>query len=192
MDRYGGFGAISNLYASPSPYPDVPLPDSFHRYGQLLIDRADNSAVSLVRDADTLAALLTPVSLQADTSIAARLFGGQGRQIRFSLEHSANLIYERGQLHKRHIADINHRHMHMQERLFGAQLHGRLDGYKNAARFEQVLAQLEEQKRREELQFWKDTMEIRDKMFEQSGEYHALRHRMDLFKDLEPVGAPYV
>jgi len=193
MDRYGGNGAITALYASPSPYridnDDVPILG----YGNPWVTAGEHGAFSMVLDAQTLAQMLTPVYLPQDAPLASQLFGGQARQSKFSLEHLANLIQERSQLHKRHLADINHRHMKTQERLFGAQLHGKADGYKNAIRLEQTLSQLEEQKRREELQFWKDTMEIREKVFEQAVEYQALRHRMNLFQGLEPVvGVPDV
>lgn len=191
MNRYGVYGATGSVYAIPSPYRNEELLPAPLSYGQSWANEATQDTLSFGRDADTLAQMLTPVDIPQDSPIADQLFGGQSRQLRFSLEHFVNLLNERGKLHKRHIADINHRHMHVQGRLFGARLHGRLDGYKNATRFEQMIAQLDEQKRREELQFWKDSMEVRELMFEAAKEYHALSHRAALFRGLEPVGVPY-
>lgn len=191
MNRYGGVGALSNLYVSPSPYRFDQENSSLQRYGQLWAEEAAGSAFSLARDAETLAQMLTPIDLPQDSSIAAQLFGGQRYETGLSLQHFVNLLDERARLHRRHIADINHRHMHMQGVLFGAKLHGRMDGYKNAMRLEQVLSQLDEQRRREELQFWKDTMEVREQMWVVAKEYTALRHRMALFDGLEPGGTVY-
>lgn len=192
IERYGGYEAITALYASPSPYRPESCNMAPLGYGQLWPEQQAESAISLAKDAQTLAQMLQPIYVSPDSPIADQLFGGQGRQLKLSLEHLVNLINERRHLHKRHIADINHTHMHMQERLFGAQLHGRLDGYRNALRMEQVLTQLDEQKRREELQCWKDTMEIREQMVEAAKEYGALRHRMSLLQGLEPGGIAYV
>lgn len=188
MDRYGGYGAITALYASPSPYRSEQIASPPVIYRQVWTGAETEGAVTMVQDAETLAQMLTPVYLPDDAPIAFQLFGGQSRQLRFSLEHLANLIHERSQLHRRHLADINHRHMKTQEQLFGARLHGKADGYRNAIRIEQSLSQLEEQKRRAEIQFWQDTVELRDKMFELASEYQALRHRTNLFRGLEPEG----
>lgn len=183
---------ITATYASPSPYRTESLDILPLTYTQSWADDRGGSPISLARDAQTLAQMLQPIYVSPDSPIAEQLFGGQGRQLKFSLEHLVNLLNERRQLHKRQIADINHTHMHMQERLFGAQLHGRLDGYKTALNIEKVLAQLDEQRRREELQFWKDSMEIREQMVDAAKEYGALRHRVSLFQGIESGGMAYV
>ncbi len=184
MNRYGVYGSSGGEYAIPSPYRIERTLTAPLSYGQSWADEKTQDTVSFGRDANTLAQMLTPVEIPPYTPIVDQLFGGQTRQLRLSLEHLANLLNERSKLHKRHIADINHRNMHTQGLLFGARLNGRLDGYKNAARFEQMIAQLEEQKRREDLQFWKDSMEVRELMFESAKEYHALSHRAALFRGL--------
>jgi len=143
---------------------------------------------SMKGDAETLAKMLTPVYLPADASISDQLFGPQAHQHKCSLEHLANLLSERSKLHKRHADLISHRDMEIQKSLFGARLHGRLDGYRLATRLEQGLAQLDGQRLREETQFWKDTAELRDRLFEAAGEYQALRHRSSLLEGVEAGG----
>lgn len=142
-------------------------------------------------DAETLARLLAPIHIPDDDNMAYRVFGSQTKQQKLSLEHSLNLLRERSALHERHIDDIERRHQKMQERLFGARLHGRADAYRRADRFEQTITQLDEQRRKEELAFWKDTAEIRDKLFEAGKEYQALLHRTSLLSGLEPGDEVY-
>jgi len=138
-------------------------------------------------DAVTLAELLTPSQISEGESTAELVFGPPAHRLRLQLEHVANLIAERSRLHKRQRDDIDHRHLQIQERLFGARLHGKLDGYRTAIKLEQVLLQLDELRRREELQFWKDTVELRDRVFEQASDYHALQQRRALLGNLDVV-----
>jgi len=142
-------------------------------------------------DAATLAKLLVPVELPGYASVADRIFGGQTRRARLSIEHIGNLMRERAQLHKRHIADINHRDRQMQEALFGARLNARLDGYRRVTKLEQALPALDKERRQEELAFWKDTAELRDRLFELGGYYQGLRHRMTLFDDVRAEAPSY-
>jgi len=138
------------------------------------------------KDAATLAEMLNPVYLPGEyQSIAEQVFGSQARQQRLSMKHLASLLEERVRLHQRHLKDIAHRDMHIQERLFGAQLHWKLDGGRRATNLEKILVELDKDKRQEELAFWKDTAELRTKMFELAGEYGALQHRLSLLEDME-------
>lgn len=184
MTSYGGFGTLhapygdrgstgARIYASISDERDV---------GQA----EDESP--LQRDAMTLARFLSPVPLPPEASVAAVVFGAQARRLTLSLEHAANLLYERTLLHERLLADIGHRHLQVHDQLYGARLQGKLDDFRRADRLEGMLLQLDEQRRKEELAFWKDTAEVREALFEQAGEYGALRHRTALLEGLEPGG----
>ena len=139
------------------------------------------------RDATTLARMLQPVELNEDAPLAEQIFGNQARQQRFSLVHAVNLLGERAQLHKRHVEDIDHRHLQVQEELFGARLHAREDGYRRATKLEQMLIPLEKERRQEDLAFWKDTADLRDRLFELGGDYQTVRHRAALLSGLEPA-----
>jgi hypothetical protein len=94
----------------------------------------------------------------------------------------ANLFFERCKLNKQHIQDIDHRHMQIQEKKFGAELN--LDA-KRLSNLEGQLLQLEQSRRDEELAFWKDTVELREKLFENSVDYRAAKHRESIFSDVE-------
>ncbi|MCD6287487.1 MAG: hypothetical protein J7M12_00085 [Candidatus Hydrogenedentes bacterium] len=145
----------------------------------------------MVRDASTLADMLEPISIPYDATMVDHVFGLQRRHQRLSLKHVANLLYERIRIHTRHLEDIARRDMQIQESLFGAQLNRNLDNGKNAIKLTGMLHQLDQQRRQEELAFWKDTAELRNILFENAQEYQALRHRTTLLDSLEPRGNEY-
>lgn len=138
------------------------------------------------RDFETLAKMLRPVYLPSDAPLAQQVFGGQMQRQRLSVEHILNLINERTVLHRRILDDIAHSHMDVQGQLYGARLHAKTDDHARELRVERLLFQLDEQRRREEVDFWKDTSELREKLFETAGEYQALRHRTSVLDTLEP------
>ena len=175
----------SESYGLASDYADPSSPSPQSRYS-LQWPPAIRSE-EMEQDALTLARFLAPVAHTDNTPVSEQVFGSQKRQLRLSLEHALNLMNERGQLHQRHMSDINHRHMQIQEKLFGARLHGRLDNYKRATMLERVLVQMDEQRRKEEIGCWKDTVELRQMLFESAKEYQAVRHRANLLGDTDVV-----
>jgi hypothetical protein len=136
-------------------------------------------------DANTLAKVLQPVHLSQYSTVAEQVFGAQNQQSKLSLEHIVNLLTERAQLHKRHLDDIQRRHLDVHSQLFGAKLHSKLDNHKRAMTLQTTILKLDEQRRNEELAFWKDTAELRNQFFEAAGEYSASRHRVSLLEDIE-------
>ena len=189
MRPYERYGISGSAYDPHSPYSEQPTLRPTV-YGLPGLGESEHRE-AMQHDAGTLAEFLTPAYFSESESTAELVFGPQTHRLKLSLEHVANLIAERSRLHKRQHDDINARHLQIQERLFGARLHARLDGYRRATKLEQVLLQLDEQRRREEVQFWKDTVELRDKLFEQAGDYHALHQRRSLLESFELGGEAY-
>jgi len=187
MENYRPYEAsgMNGIYDSGSGYA-VPQPISYPgRMYRIPLPEYEGFE-GIQKDAATLAEMLAPVSLPGEyQSIAEQVFGSQARQQRLSMKHLANLLEERVRLHQRHLKDIAHRDIHIQERLFGAQLHWKLDNGRRATNLEKILVELDKDKRQEELAFWKDTAELRTKMFELAGEYGALQHRLSLLEDVE-------
>ena len=107
-------------------------------------------------DAKLLQKALSPVEKSANYSIADQVFGNQKESEYLGLKHLANLFYERCKLHKQHIKEI-----------------------------EGLLLQLESQRRDEELKFWADTVELREKLFEGATTYKDASHRYSIFSDVE-------
>ncbi|MFC1781388.1 hypothetical protein ACFLZ8_03935 [Planctomycetota bacterium] len=118
-------------------------------------------------------------------SIAEQVFGNQKEQQYIGLKHTANLLYERAILHQQHTRDIDHRHMQIQEKLFGVQINNFPDKARRQSNLESQLLQLEQQRRDEELAFWKDSTEIRDKLFENAVIYKTIKNRYSVFSDVE-------
>jgi len=123
----------------------------------------------------------------AKTTLPDRVFGRQIRHTRLSARRLARLLQERCALHYRHLAEINHRFMRCQEYLFLARLQGQADS-RHLSNLERLLVQLESDKRKEELAFWKDSTDLRNALFEEAQEYATARDRASI---LQPFGGTY-
>ena len=183
MSPYNAFGYENDGHDHPSRserrplgYGDPLYPSSIKRYRD-----------GLEHEPPSIETYLETAPSPPDESVASLVFGGMMNRQRLSLEHLGALLRERERLHERHAFNLRHRNYEVQGRLFGAKLHGRLDDYKRATRLEQLLAQIEDQQRREELDFWKDTMELQRTMVEAAQEYDALRQRASLLDDYGPA-----
>ena len=137
------------------------------------------------QDTDLLQKALDADCGQEESSVAEQVFGNQRRQEYVGLRHLANLLYERSRLHTQHIQDIDHRHIEIQEKLFGVRINNTPDKGKRQSGLESQLLQLEQQRRDEELAFWKDTVDIRQKLFETTSTYTAAKHRYSIFSGVE-------
>lgn len=135
-------------------------------------------------DADLLQKALSPIE-KSTYSIADQVFGEHKRHEYTNLRHSANLLQERTKLHKQHIQDIDHRHLQIQEELFGVRINFFPDRARRQSNLESQLLQLEQQRRDEELAFWKDTVELRQGLFESAASYKDAKHRYSVFSDVE-------
>jgi len=136
-------------------------------------------------DADLLQQALSVSRDYPSGHLSEQVFGADLKNQTLNLHHLSNLFYERSHLHQNHLADINSRHVKTQERLFGAEISHTPDRAKNIQRLEAQLMQLEQQRRDEESAFWKDTVDLRQQMFETASDYRSVRQRYAIFSDLE-------
>lgn len=75
--------------------------------------------------------------------------------------------------------------MGCQEKLSILKMHFPVDGGRTQQNLERVFLQLEQERRAEEVNFWKDTTEIREKLFEDVNAYSATKHRKDMLYGVE-------
>jgi hypothetical protein len=75
--------------------------------------------------------------------------------------------------------------MQIQTDLYGVVINKSLDKAKRQSNLESQLLQLENSKREEELAFWKDTADLREKLFETAGLYRNAKNRYSIFSGLE-------
>jgi len=136
-------------------------------------------------DADLLQKALSPLEKSTTYSVADQVFGNQKQLEYLGIKHLTNLFYERCNLHKQHIKDIDRRHLQVQETLFGVKINNFPDRARRLSNLENQLLQLESQRREEELGFWKDTVELREKLFEGADDYRAAKHRYSVFSNVE-------
>ena len=139
---------------------------------------------SLKPDARLLREVMTPAATET-ASLSDQIFGSEMKQQHFSIQHFANIFYERCHLHKKHIDDIQHRHIQVQTNLYSVIINKSPDTIKRQSNLESQLLQLESDKRQEELAFWKDTADLREKLFETAGLYRNAKNRYAIFSGLE-------
>ncbi len=127
----------------------------------------------------------SPASDTDLTDLAGQVFGRQALQEKLGLKQLLRLLHERYQMHVRHMNAIRHRNGSCQEQLSVARFTSAADGGKMALSLERMLQELESNERREEVDFWKDTSELRQKILENAAEYAATRRRADWLGKLE-------
>jgi len=140
---------------------------------------------TLKPDAWLLREALTPYKLLESSTVAEQVFGTQARQQKLGLKHLANIFYERALLDAKHLKEIDRRLMNCHEKLSIFKMHFPVDAGRTQQNLERLVVQLEEERRAEEINFWKDTTEIRQKLFEDAGAYSATRRRRDMLYGVE-------
>jgi len=158
--------------AEPGPPPLLQWPDSSY-------------FAKLRPDAELLQRVLHQDMEKARATVAEEVFGSQKEQQYTSMRHLVNLLQERSTLHQQHLYDIDHRNLQVQEELFGVRINCSPDRAKRLSTLEGQLLQLEQQRREEELAFWKDTVELREKLFESASAYRVATHRYSVFSRVE-------
>jgi len=136
-------------------------------------------------DAALLKEALTRYAVPETYTVAEQVFGNQTRQQKIGLKHLADILYERASLHKGHLKEIERRLMDCQRKLCILKMHFPIDAGRTQQNLERLVIQLEQERRTEEINFWKDATEIREKLFEQAGEYSATRRRKEQLSGLE-------
>lgn len=131
------------------------------------------------RDTEVIHESLSPPD-HAPGDLAAEVFGRQLRGEKLSTRHLASVLYERAGLYARHVGDIDHRLNKVQNELFRLQTIAPYDLDRDRLALERLLTQLESDRRQAELDFWKDTRDIRHELLERTQSYQASKHRADL------------
>jgi len=185
-------------------YHDIPLPKAQYSadrqdygreetppippYGPLLAGPRGGYFEKFRLDAALLKEALSPYAGRHDATLAEQVFGSQARQGRISLTHLANILHERALLHSNRLRDINHRLVDCQDRLSVLKMHFPMDGGKAQQHLEKVILDLESQRHEEEINFWKDSAEVREQLFENAATYGAARRRQDMVEGVEADG----
>ena len=171
-----------NLYFQQNPYPAAD--SNSYAYPSLLRLPANGYFDRLKPDTQLLEEVLRP-SIDTPSTISDQIFGNEMKQQYFGLKHLAHLFYERCKLNKRHMDDIRHRHLQVQSDKFCVIINKSPDSTKRLSSLESQLLQLESAKREEELAFWKDTSDVREKLFETAILYRNAKHRYSIFSGME-------
>jgi hypothetical protein len=184
---YDNIAQLRELYFEHSRYSGSKLEDFFN--DSLLQWPSRGYFDRFKPDAALLREALASYPSQETFTVAEQVFGSQARQQRISLKHLANILYERALLHKSHVKDIDRRLMDFQERLSIVRMHFPLDGGRTQQNLEKIIIDLEKQRHDEELGFWKDSTEVREKLFENVFAYGAIQRRQNMLSSVEGENA---
>ncbi len=166
---------------------DRPRSESYvHLYGPLYQPQHNAYFEKFKLDAALLKEALSPDVGRPDATVAEEVFGGQARQQRIGLGHTANVLYERALLHKKQLAEIDQRLMEFKDRLSVMKmLFPSEGGGRTQQHLEKLIITLEKQRREEEQAFWNDSVGVREKLFEGASTYTAARNRYSIFSRVE-------
>jgi hypothetical protein len=179
---YNTTAELTELYFQQSS--DSPKISGYVFHDSLLQWPSNNYFNKFIPDATLLEKSLSTIQ-RPSYSIAGRVFGDQKEQQYIGLKHLAHLFYERAKLHQQHTHDIDHSHMQIQDKKFCVEINKFPENAKRLSNLESQLLQLEQQRRDEELAFWKDTVELREKLFESAAAYKQAKQRYSVFSDVE-------
>ena len=175
---------LRNLYFQQSRY-SAEKEEKKYDHPPLIQWPANGYFDKLKPDADLLQQAISPFDNYKTNKLSEQVFGNELKQQNINLKHTANLFYERCKLNKQHLQEIDDRHLKAQERLFGVEINNFPDRNKQLRTLEGQLIQLEQQRREEELAFWKDTVDLRKELFESAADYRGTRHRYAIFSRVE-------
>lgn len=156
-------------------------------YGPLLAEPRGGYFEKFRLDAALLKEALSPYAGRRDATLAEQVFGSQARQGRIGLAHLANILHERALLHRTRLRDINHRLVDCQDRLSVLKMNS-LGESKAQQHLEKLILELESQQHEEEINFWKDSTEIRQQLFENAATYGQAKRRQDMVEGVEADG----
>jgi len=182
---YDGTVELRNMYFQQSQYAANPTLVDERQYDSLLQWPSIGYFDRLKPDAILLRQALTPYVSPETSTVAEQVFGNQARQQKFGLKHLANIFQERAFLYRNHLKEIDRHLMHSHEKLSILKMHFPIDAGRTQQNLERLIIQLEEGRREEEINFWKDTAEIREKLFEDAAEYSATKRRKDMLYGVE-------
>lgn len=176
---------LRELYFQHSQYSAKPVIPAERPYDSLLQWPSTGYFDRLKPDTALLKEALRPYAIPATSTTAEQVFGSQARQQKIGLQHLSNILYERVLLDAKHLKEIDRRLMNCHEKLSILKMHFPVDAGRTQQNLERLVVQLEQERRTEEINFWKDTTEIRQKLFEDAGAYSATRRRKDMLYGVE-------
>ena len=151
----------------------------------------DVYAGHLWRDTVLFQEMLSPPEADDSDTLESQVFGNQLKQDRLSIKHLANLLHERASIYSRHIREITDRLLETRQEISGEELRSPHEATRRKIALEKMLLQLESESRREELDFWKTTHDLRETIFEKAADYQSTANRANLIKSLAGFGGEY-
>ena len=112
--------------------------------------------------------------------LSQRVFGQQLDQTKTTAKHLGNLLAERWKIYRAHVQELQEEISDAKNRLTFASRPNSITPPQQATNLEKMLFRLESERRKEQTDFWKDSAELRGKMWETVHEYRATSNRAHL------------
>lgn len=138
-------------------------------------------ASALRKDLASLTAYSHVTYPKIEETLADKIFGQQVAEQKASGHHLSNLLSERWRLYQDHIGGLRDEISRTKNRLYLASRPYVVLHPMHQINLERQLLKLETDARKEEIEFWKDSMELRDKMLDVAHEYRKGVTRSRLF-----------
>jgi len=184
---YNNIAQLRESYFQHSRYSGSKLEDA--SYDSLLQWPSKGYFDRFRPDSALLKEALASYPIRETSTVSEQIFGSQARQQKIGLKHLANILYERALLHRNHLKDIDRRLMDCHEKLSILKMHFALDGGRSQQNLEKLVIELEKQRHEEEINFWKDSTEVREKLFENVFAYGAIQRRQNMLSSVEAENA---
>lgn len=158
---------------------------SIYPYGQASQRARNIDLEKFTLDDALLKEALSAYTGPREATLAERVFGSQARQQRIGLSHLANILYERALLHNKRVRDIDHRLTEFLDRLSVLKMHFPLGEGRSQQQLEKLIIELERQRDEEQISFWKDSVDVRQQLFESAIAYGSATRRKDMLYRVE-------
>lgn len=117
-------------------------------------------------------------------TLAERIFGAQMGQNRYTAHHLGKLLRERHRIYREHQGDLQEEINNLSNRLkIGGGAYSVIPP-QVTANLQKNLLKLESDQRKEQIDFWKDSMEVRAKMLETTLDYQSTLSRARILGSL--------
>lgn len=121
---------------------------------------------------------------QMGKTLAQRIFGAQIGQNRFSARHFDTLLDERLRLYREHQADLQEEINQLRNRLKISGGPYSIVPAQVTSNLQRNLLKLEADQRKHQIDFWKDSTEIRAKLLENTLDYQSTQNRVRILDSL--------
>jgi nitrate reductase assembly molybdenum cofactor insertion protein NarJ len=150
-----------------------------------LYEKQAKAKNSLDEKPDFLSLPGNPAYKSRPDSLADRIFGRQLEEKQLWTAHFENILGERNRIYHHQMEEIQEEISHLKGRLESLSRPYSIHPPQLKTQLERILWQTGNEQRREQVRFWKDLLDIKDRMIQNSIEYRQTQDRSTLLQPEE-------